>query len=70
MELIRERARALDLCDVRLTYQPSSKNGLVPSILEALGFESRGDGIYSTATAVPDPTPRHHIHILNRRGKL
>jgi len=65
LELLRRKANKWGASSISLSYQPSSKNGLVKDVLSDLGFVPQGVGGRFVASAwAKEPQTKHHIKIV------
>lgn len=62
-ELIRARAASLGLTRICLNYVPTTKNAILPPILEGLGFHNSGGNRYMAPVTPAVEPPSHFIAI-------
>ena len=67
-QLLARRAAERGLEGMSLSYQPSSKNGLIADLLPRLGFVKNGTDEWIAPVDPPASVPAHHITIVDRPG--
>ena len=68
LELLRVRAQEAGARRIRLDFEASPKNALVPPILRGLGFVEGEGGRYTLDLTGPPAGPLHHMRIVDRSG--